>query len=263
MHRQAAVAGSFYPSDAESVTDFIKKYELHEPKIKALAALVPHAGYVYSGATAVRTISMLEIPDTVIISGPNHTGAGADASVFPKGTWETPYGDVETDPSVIEELTSDSIFTKDSKAHAGEHSLEVILPILKYFKPDVKVVFITLKYFSIDRIRMLADKIASVSETKGFLYLISSDFNHFEDEKTTELKDNAAIKELLEMDAEGLYNVVHDLDISMCGVIPACVGLEYLKTKNVKNPVLVEHTHSGHVNGDNTRVVGYAGIIYK
>lgn len=260
MHRQAAVAGVFYPADAESVRDFIKSNTISADKQKAAGVLVPHAGYIYSGATSVRTLSQIQIPETVILAGPNHTGAGAMISVYPGESWETPLGDVPVDIELVGKLCENELFTKDIRAHAREHSLEVIVPMLKYFNPDVKVVCITAKYLDKESIKEAAEHIASCTDA---LFVISSDFNHFEDSETTELKDMAAIDKLLKMDADGLYSTVQDMRISMCGVVPACIGIRYCLLKGAKDSVFLEHTHSGVVNGDNNKVVGYAGLYYK
>lgn len=260
MHRQAAVAGAFYPADAESVKEFIKAYETKEEKAAAACVLVPHAGYIYSGATAVRTLSKIIIPDTVILAGPNHTGLGARISVYPGGSWSTPLGDVELDGGLIDSLAENRLFTKDTQAHIHEHSLEVILPMLRYFNPDVRVVCITAKYITLSEIKEAAEHIAACTDA---LFVVSSDFNHFESSKTTERKDKEAIDKLMAMDAAGLYRTVAQENISMCGIVPACIGLEYSRAKGALTSVFVEHTHSGMVNGDNSRVVGYAGLYFK
>ncbi|PLX66107.1 MAG: AmmeMemoRadiSam system protein B [Denitrovibrio sp.] len=261
MYRQAAVAGTFYPADADSVNAFISKHELDVIKEEATCVLVPHAGYIYSGATAVHTLSSINIPNLVILIGPNHTGTGPSVSVFPGGEWQTPLGYVFHDSDTIEKICKHPLFTKDASAHREEHSLEVIFPMLKYFNPDVKVVCITSKYLHIDEIKEAAQHLVACIDDA--LVLISSDFNHFEDVSTTELKDKAAIDKLLALDSIGLYETVSEMKISMCGVVPACIGVEYSKAKGALEPIVVEHTHSGLVNGDNNRVVGYCGLYYK
>lgn len=260
MHRQAAVAGVFYPADAGSVRDFIEENSSDANPESASGVLVPHAGYVYSGATAVRTLSKVKIPDTVILAGPNHTGKGPDISVYPSGSWITPMGAAWVDEDLSAKLCEHKLFTADTTAHASEHSLEVIVPILQYFNPDVKIVFVTAKYLSLADVKEAAKHIASVTDA---LFVISSDFNHFEDVETTEVKDKAALDKLMYADSDGLYDVIPAMQISMCGVIPACMGIEYCIAKGAKESVFVEHTHSGMVNNDNNRVVGYAGLYYK
>lgn len=213
----------------------------------------------------MHTLSSINIPDLVILLGPNHTGAGSSVSVFPEGgEWESPLGgDVVHDKETIYELCKHPLFNRDASAHSGgEHSLEVIIPMIRYFNPKAKVVCITIKHLNINEILSAAEHISECA--KQALILVSSDFNHFEDVETTEIKDKAAIDKLMAMDAVGLYKTVAEMQISMCGVIPACIGIEYSKMKGgAVEPVFVEHTHSGVVNGDNERVVGYGGLYFK
>ncbi|MEJ2057490.1 MAG: AmmeMemoRadiSam system protein B, partial [Desulfofustis sp.] len=83
MIRQPAVAGRFYPGDPEELARTVQALlpKGAEPPKKALGIVSPHAGYVYSGAMAGRTIGAVAIPKTVIILGPNHHGRGAKAAV--------------------------------------------------------------------------------------------------------------------------------------------------------------------------------------
>lgn len=263
MRRKTSVAGYFYPSEKEEIISFIQNNELHTEKSSACAVIVPHAGYVYSGATAVRTLSQINIPDTVILIGPNHTGYGVSLSVWPEGEWETPLGDMKTDDEVIDRLCESGIFVRDTAAQVREHSLEVILPIIKYYNPQAKIVCITMKFASPEIFSEASDAINLAIDGKKILLVISSDFNHFENTSVTEKKDTLAIESLLKMDETTLYNRILDYNISMCGVIPACIGLIYCKTRGCNEAILVEHTNSGAASGDFDRVVGYAGIIFR
>ncbi|MGE4319743.1 MAG: AmmeMemoRadiSam system protein B [Deferribacterales bacterium] len=263
MRRHQAVAGYFYPSDKKELLDFFRSNELSAEKTDACAVIVPHAGYIYSGATAFKTLSKVNIPDTVILIGPNHTGAGAAISVYPEGQWQTPLGDVSTDDGIISGLTASPLFTRDDRAHQREHSLEVIVPMLRYFNPEVKIVCITMKFMDITLVHDAAETLFSVLDGKKCLIVVSSDFNHFENAEITEKKDGIAIDSLIKMDENLLFQRVIDYNISMCGFIPACVGLICCKKAGASVPELVEHTHSGYVSGDHDRVVGYAGLIFK
>lgn len=263
MRRRTAVAGYFYPSDKKELLGFIQSNLSTCEKTDAAAVLVPHAGYIYSGSTAVNTLSMINIPDTVILAGPNHTGAGAGASVYPEGSWETPLGDAAVDGGVVEALCSGGLFQRDDRAHKSEHSLEVIVPILKYLNPNVRIVCITMKFMELDRVKECAEAVFDAVRGKNALLVVSSDFNHFENTQITEKKDALAIDSILKMDEKLLFQRIFEYNISMCGFLPACMGLMYCKILGDYEPHLVEHTHSGAVNGDNARVVGYAGIIFK
>ena len=98
-NRAPAVAGKFYPSNRNELKKNIATH-LFSPvpkKQKAIGILSPHAGFMYSGDVAGAVYSRIEIPDTVVLIGPNHTGYGENISVMTKGTWSMPMGDVEVD----------------------------------------------------------------------------------------------------------------------------------------------------------------------
>ena len=92
--RRPAVAGTFYPADAETLRRDLSKHLTKESRERAIAAIVPHAGYTYSGRVAGAVYSKVEIPATVVILCFNHRGYGAEIAVFAEGAWRTPLGDV-------------------------------------------------------------------------------------------------------------------------------------------------------------------------
>src|SRR6266571_2991633 len=95
MIRQPAVAGQFYPDDpVELRRELESLIAVQEPRQPVLGIIAPHAGYLYSGAVAGRVYGVIEIPQTVLILGPNHHGVGARAALFPAGEWLTPLGSV-------------------------------------------------------------------------------------------------------------------------------------------------------------------------
>ena len=98
---------------------------------------------------------------------------------------------------------------------------------------------------------------------KKCLLVVSSDFNHLENADITLKKDELAIDSLLKMDEKLLFQRIFEYNISMCGFVPACMGLIYCKMAGGTVPYFNGHTHSGMVNGDTSKVVGYAGIIYR
>jgi len=262
MYRDAAVKGVFYPSDPDEIKRFVESYKVNNDANEAAKMVIlPHAGYVFSGATAVKTLSEIRLPENIILMGPNHTGIGKNVAVYPSGKWETPFGDV----AINDELSARFIeqgFESDKTAHAREHSLEVQMPLLKYFREDVNVVPITFKMIDYEACKYAARVIfETIKDRDDILLLISSDFNHFENLDVTNDKDSAAISKIMEMEPEGLLEVVIKKDISMCGVIPAVVGMLVVKKLGFSNVRLVEHTTSAEASGDTSKVVGYAGII--
>ena len=95
------------------------------------------------------------------------------------------------------------------------------------------------------------------------LLIASSDMNHYENDTVTRVKDHKAIERILVMDAHGLYNVVMNEDISMCGFGPTVAMLTAATRLGATGTELVRYATSGDVSGDRERVVGYAGILVR
>ena len=150
MIRQPAVAHRFYPGDPQELSRTVQSLLPADPAVKrkALGVVSPHAGYVYSGAMAGRTIGSVEIPSTVIILGPNHHGRGAKAAVSTTD-WQMPGGVVPCDTETAQALFDASpLFADDELAHQFEHSIEVQVPFLQELQPDLQIVAISLSSLS-------------------------------------------------------------------------------------------------------------------
>jgi AmmeMemoRadiSam system protein B len=134
--RRPCVAGQFYPDDPEELLRLISSFKPSSArKQDAIGCLLPHAGYIYSGKVAAQTLAEVNIRDTLILIGPNHSGNGPDFSLMPAGSWQTPFGNVEIDAGLAGLFLARSKYLKaDTFAHVDEHSLEVELPILQYFR---------------------------------------------------------------------------------------------------------------------------------
>ena len=263
MLRKAAVSGMFYPSSKGEIISFFEKISPAEDAGEAGAAFVPHAGYPFSGETAYKTLASIKIPDRVIMMGPNHTGLGDAAGIYPEGAFRTPLGDCPVDGALVMDLCDNPIFSRDTLSHLKEHSLEVIIPMLQHLNPDVSIAPVLFKHQSLENVRSAAQTVAKAAEQHDALILVSTDFNHFESAEVTDRKDEIAISAILEMDEEKLLNQVRQNDISMCGVYPSAVAVAASKNIGLNSPTLIEHTHSGYASGDFDRCVGYAGIIIK
>lgn len=262
MIRQPAVAGSFYPADAARLNHDLDQLLPDSAPQSARAIIVPHAGYVYSGAVAGELIAGTRIPQTVVLLGPNHHGAGRDVAVSGADRWATPLGDVPVAANLRAQLCAEiSEVAVDERAHQFEHSLEVMLPFLLRQQPDLQIVPISLRSLDYVAAAKLGHDIAAVlQQEEDVLLLASSDMNHFLDAETTERLDFMAITAMTNFDPETLYQTVVENRISMCGMLPAVVVMQAAKALGATECRLVRYAHSGQVNGDNSRVVGYAGL---
>ena len=263
--RDAIAAGSFYPGSLPALKSYLDGVMGNkENKISPIAIVVPHAGYIYSGAVAAKAYSMLENYDTYIILGPNHTGLGAAISTF-EGEFDMLYGAVKTDDEAVDYIIANSSAEIDAYAHMNEHSIEVQLPFIDYISHDYKVVPIVIGTLDSKRLSQLGHTISNfIKRThKKILIVVSSDMNHYEDEKTTLKKDRMAIEKIEQLDEGGLINTVERFNISMCGIACAYTAIVASKDLGAKKAELIEHRTSGEVNGDYAHVVGYTSIIIE
>ncbi len=263
MIRKPAVAGYFYPKDPLRLREQIEQYLLPKAqRIKALAAVSPHAGYMYSGPVAGALYSHLVIPQRVVLVGPNHTGLGAQASIMTHGTWVTPLGEVEVESDLAREVLSHSQFLKDdTQAHLAEHSLEVQLPFLQYFRPDITIVPIVLMGHSLELAKDVGQAIAQALKGQDALIISSTDMSHYEPQERAAEKDKEAIEAILNLDPQALYNTVLKRNISMCGVIPTVAALVASLLLGAQEARLIGYMTSGDITGDYSQVVGYAGVV--
>jgi AmmeMemoRadiSam system protein B len=267
MLRLPAVAGLFYPSDPAELSALIATYIERDDSKKlrpVKACLVPHAGYVYSGHVAGAVYGEINIPRKIILLGVRHRPPGSPAAIISKGAWRTPLGKAPIDEELAMELRiACPQLSEDVVAHSKEHSLEVQLPFLQTFRPEVTFVPIALGSVHFETLVSVGAAIGQVLEKRGDVLLVTtSDLNHYENDMTTRVKDRKAIDELLKMDAKGLYDTCSNEDISMCGLGPAVAMLTALHILKASKAELVRYATSADRSGNPEAVVGYAGMIF-
>lgn len=266
MGRSPAVEGTFYPGSKPQLESLLQSYITKAPtRKKVLGLFSPHAGYIYSGKIAAEVIFQTDIPETVVILGPNHRGYGSPVSLSYQ-KWQMLLGDVEIDYAFADlMLQEDKTIQIDETAHQFEHSLEVQVPFLQYIQKNLRIVPIAIQHISYEKCQQLGNTLARCiqSQKKEILLLASTDMNHFESRSVSEKKDKLALDHINHLSPEALYNTVHSERISMCGVIPVTVMLEATMKLGATKSDVLRYTDSGEVSGDTDQVVGYAaGIIY-
>src|SRR5579862_790531 len=265
--RHPAVAGRFYPRDPDDLRAEVQSY-LSPPgeTISALGCVVPHAGYVYSGHVAGAVYARIDAPGRCILMCPNHTGVGHPLAIMSTGVWETPLGQMSIDEPLAAALKERfPLLGEDAEAHRAEHGAEVQLPFLQAKNPACTFVPIALGTSRFEVLQALGVIIADTVEAAGepVLVIASSDMNHYENDTVTRVKDHKAIERILVMDARGLYDVVMNEAISMCGFGPTVAMLTAVRRMGAASTELVRYATSGDVSGDRERVVGYAGILVR
>lgn len=269
MTRQPVVAGQFYPGEAQAlrrqVATLLAQAGAREAR-PTILAMVPHAGYVYSGPVAGRTLGEALLADRMLLLGPNHTGRGRRLAVWPSGEWRIPGGSLPVDQPLAEALLAAATrLTPDTEAHLGEHSLEVELPFLAATNPDCRIVPLCVAEPDADVLRQVAEAMAGAltGMAEKVSIVVSSDMSHYLPHETAKRQDSLALDRILALDPEGLFRVVRQAGITMCGVLPMVLGLFLAKALGATEAVLAAYATSGEASGDYRQVVGYAGVIVR
>jgi AmmeMemoRadiSam system protein B len=269
LPRPPAVAGAFYPGTParidRALDELLAGREPVEPEPWA-GAMVPHAGWVYSGRLAAQVFRRLVVPEQVVILCPNHTRSGAEWAVAPQGVWQWPGGQLASDPDLAGALADGVAGLRlDAAAHRDEHAVEVQLPILARLAPWCRVVGIAIGAGSLDALLEFGAQMAGVLRPmpRRPLLVVSSDLSHRLDEATARRLDRFALDAIETLDPARLYETVHRRRISMCGVGPCVVVMETLRRLDALGRCeQVGYTTSAEATGDTSSVVGYAGMLF-
>jgi MEMO1 family protein len=267
MIRQPAVAGRFYPSNPEELAREVDTYAgLPGEKKRAIACIVPHAGYMYSGHVAGAVYSRLEFSRRCILLGPRHFPRGEPLAILTEGSWRTPFGEAKIDSTLAAELARhDPRLRDDPVAHEREHSLEVQIPFLQRLVPDflfVPIVLATDRYPAMEELGKAVAEVVRAQE-HPVLMIASTDMNHYESDEVTRVKDERAVARILALDPRGLYDTVRNEGITMCGYAATVATLVAARELGAQKAELVRYATSGDINGDREKVVGYAGFTIR
>ncbi|HMK49843.1 MAG TPA: AmmeMemoRadiSam system protein B [Thermodesulfovibrionales bacterium] len=264
--KEPSVSGSFYPAEKEAlkaaVEGFLSRAERVHTSGRLLVIVSPHAGYVYSGQVAAYGYKQIQGSDIkrVILIGPSHHAAFKGASVYAKGSFSTPLGDVRIDEKAASGLVDEK---SDVAFYAGaferEHSLEVQLPFLQTVLKDFTIVPILVGSPTAKSFHRLVSAISGMLDDKTII-VVSSDLSHYHDYTQAKEMDGkivSAIERLSAADADALLN---SGKAELCGSYPVFIAIEAARRLGATKGVLFNYANSGDVTGDKSRVVGYASM---
>lgn len=268
MNRKPVVAGRFYTDDPRLLKKELDQYlgplDDNDDRPCDRLVMLPHAGYMFSGAPCGKTLARARLGRTVILLGPNHTGLGAPISVWPSGIWEFPGGELEVNSSMASSLIESGVgFVANEAAHTREHSLEVLLPFLHRINPEIRIVPVCVSESSPSVLHRAGEIISDIisAADEPVTMVVSSDMSHFISAARAKKMDSMALEAIIRMDPQDFYSIVASNQISMCGVLPMTMGMFAARKLGATSGRLVEYTNSGQVTGDYESVVAYAGVI--
>jgi AmmeMemoRadiSam system protein B len=269
------VEGRFYPSTKSRIFDQIMDIEQSgrypEPDLSPgtiYGAVLPHAGHLYSGYQTIPFFQLLRrhrmFPDTFVIVHPNHSGQGAPLAIDDAEIWTNSIGEVQVDT----ELAKAMKLPFDKRAHAREHSAEVIIPFVQYFLDGhpFSIVPVCMLDQTHKNASIIARKIIKAAAKTGrkLMILASCDFSHFLSPDEGREMDQKIIKHILERNAPGVERAVIENQASICGYGPIMSLMEYSRLQNPEYQIeVLARGHSGEVS-PSPEVVDYISLIaYK
>ena len=250
--RHAAVAGTFYPNDADELRNQV--HELLQANSRTgkppKVLIVPHAGYLYSGPIAAAAYSRLRPAaakiNRVVLLGPSHR-VPVDGIALPKSdAFETPLGIVKVDMKAYKTLMGLDQMCESEIAHAMEHSLEVHIPFLQIVLNDFMIVPMVVGSAEPEEVAEAINCVWGGPET---LIVISSDLSHYHSYAEAELMDAETTQAIQELDC-------HLTGEQACGCV-ALNGLMVAAKERQLHASLIDLRNSGDTAGSKEHVVGY------
>jgi hypothetical protein len=287
--RKPAVAGQFYGrTEAECRVEIEEclpprdlKMELPKPIV---AAVVPHAGWVFSGAlaaTAFKAIHQVNGDvDTFIIFGAAHRYFDGGPVVYDSGVWETPLGRIEIDADLAAQIVEKGAVA-NPEAHRVEHSIEVQVPFIQYLFPNAQIVPLIVPVDRFDpAFGTHVGQLIHTLKGKKIVCVASTDLTHYGPrygfcpegtgpralQWAREVNDREFIDRVLRMEAERIVEVALDKG-NACGPGAVAVVVAAAKAMGRICGVLLGHTTSHDImlekfNQPSEESVGYAAIVF-
>jgi hypothetical protein len=270
--RKPVFAGSFYPADKATLSGLIDGYLKEvEPKSTKITGhvfgvIAPHAGYEYSGKVAAYAYAQVKGKGykTVIIIGSSHRVPFRGIAIHPTGSWETPLGIVPVDQEMAQTLMKEcKIIRPFPAAFEQEHSLEVQVPFLQKTLAGFKIVPIVTGSMDKNDYREFADTLANIikNDQRKVLIVASSDMSHFHSYDAANKMDNLTLKDIAELNVDGLHQHLQKGDCELCGAQGVLSLMMLAKHMNGKATIL-NYANSGDVTKDRARVVGYSSAAF-
>lgn len=259
--RPAAVAGSFYPAKAAELRATLERLLAGAPAASAApggrpkALIVPHAGIVYSGATAAAAYAALapwaDAIRQVVLVGPAHRAAVAGVALPAARAFATPLGTVPVAHARVNELDALPQVTISDFPHQAEHALEVQLPFLQTVLRDFDLLPVLTGQVSAQEVAALLEAVWGGDET---LIVVSSDLSHYLPQEVARRADQITLDTIVRRDPALIPE-------QACGNT-AINALLIAARAHGLHARLIARADSGPVAQREDSVVGYAALAF-
>lgn len=259
--RPAAVAGLFYPGDRNALERELNEFleQAGEARVAPgfpKAVIVPHAGFIYSGAVAAHAYDRLrpgrDMVRRVVLLGPCHRVPVRGLALPGARAFDTPLGRIPVDEEAIAALAGLPQVAVSSAAHAEEHALEVQLPFLQKVLGEFKLVPLVVGAVAPEQVAEVLERLWGGTET---VFVISTDLSHYHPYDEARALDGTTTRAILGFDT----GITHE---QACGATPVA-GMLIAAREHGLAPALLDLRNSGDTAGGRGRVVGYASFALQ
>lgn len=268
--RFPAVAGRFYPSGKDELIDSIRSCFEHPlgpgplggagSARRIVSAMAPHAGYMCSGMTAAHTYGAIRadgLPEAYVVIGPDHYGMSHGNTVCSE-PYLTPLGECNVHEGIVGRLSE--VMEDSPLSHSREHSVEVQIPFIQCIDPDPRIVPIVMGDQSPGSAHELASALRHACRGHDVVVIASTDMSHYIPKRSATRLDRMVLDRISCMDVEGMYRVIRDSRVSMCGYGPTAVAMLFPDDAEAR---VLKYTDSFDSLGmDPDAVVGYASAVF-
>jgi len=264
------VAGSFYPSDAQTLREMILDIFKDTPDLplgdNLLGVISPHAGYVHSGPVAAYIYKNLPKGafKRVVILFPSHRARFRGIMALNVDAYRTPLGLVRIDRDSIKKLmAADPTVQYKEGVYFQEHSMEVMLPLLQVaLGDDFEIIPLMMGDQTPRMAQRLAKDLHQVFGARRVLYIASSDMSHYHPYDVANAVDSRALTDIMNLDELALEKDLSTGKAELCGYGPVLALMRLVKLRGGGKAKVLKHANSGDTSGNREQVVGYCSVAF-
>ena len=266
------LAGSWYPGDRAELKNMLEGYinSANPGKVNGdiFAIISPHAGYQFSAPVAAYGFKLAQSRDinTVIIIGFSHRKFFDGISIYDRGVWRTPLGDVSIDEKIAKNImAADHRIVFNPDLFKEENSVEMQIPLVQASFKDAKIVPIAFGTEKYEDAEILASALADVlAKTKDVLVVASTDLSHYHPYEEAVSIDKRLITVLNKLKAKEFYDEAKAGLYELCGLMPVTATLLAAEKLGYDSIEILKYANSGDTSGNKGSVVGYlSAAVYK
>jgi AmmeMemoRadiSam system protein B len=270
--RPSPIAGQWYPGDARhlssSVDGYINAAKLPEIDGQIIAAVVPHAGHIYSGPVAGYAFAALRgmTPGLVVVISPSHYPYPQPLLTTAHQAYTTPLGTIRVDDEAVQALdtalNAELGFGLSAVRRDPEHSLEIELPFVqRVFTNEYRLLPVMVRDQSLRTVRGLGKVLAAVLRERNAILIASSDLSHFYTQSQADKLDGELLRRVEAFDPEAVLNAEDEGVGFACGRGAVAAVMWAAKALGADKVRILHHATSGDVTGDTGEVVGYGAAV--